>query len=656
MTSVAGRKKPAVGATVPPPSEKADFFTQLQGTFERGVVSAEVDVGGLLNERGGGKSVLTAFGEAAPITSGPAGVHDQIFRKMKDIANTFGGRFTVHAPMQANPSETMPVGQTKAAALLKQTADYAARLGAGVVTVHPIGQMEAYFIDPFVGTKMPLPNVFYLAKNEKELDQLMDKLNVHDPIVKSQVRQEWRNFINTIPMHFAEKFGSIATQDMDNFADLVARKDVGELLLKHRNNPQALLKKIDEMKPLLHPQVRQHIDLLKVQLFTPDGRLNEHQVNDLLKNLDRYRDESLVRWRRVAMTSFDPIDENGAVVPLDDPELVRKAKKGKLTRREVREVQSRLREKAWEHVVGAHERFGPFEDSEKVIMDSIQNTFRKFFRGIKEEKGQTYKLLKKGKLKLALENLFPAAPEKGVMMGYAYFYTPEHMAKVIRALRRVAKEEGFSPDVVTMTFDIGHAAASSHVLRDKKGRPMTPSQFLKALRKEGINPEHFHIVGGPGYGHQHIAWGDWLDEVSRMDPGIINELVDAGVINIEGGAGLHDVEVTLNAMWNEGLPLEAMLAVASSPEGFTPSMAPYGGFAPGPYLEGGRLYAGGQLPQRAFYSFQAETVGAPLMTSYGNYSMPGLFGGGYSIGPGATPRVWASSQPLLYSSKSNNEG
>ncbi|MBR9690012.1 MAG: hypothetical protein GOV01_03900, partial [Candidatus Altiarchaeota archaeon] len=115
---MADSKKPVLGATVAPPTEKADFLAQLQNTFERGVVSAEIDLGPLINEKGGGGSVVTdMFGEASRVSTGPAGVHDQLFSKMKLIADSFGGEFRVHAPMAANPADSMQVGQARAAGL-----------------------------------------------------------------------------------------------------------------------------------------------------------------------------------------------------------------------------------------------------------------------------------------------------------------------------------------------------------------------------------------------------------------------------------------------------------------------------------------------------------------------------------------------------------
>ena len=646
-------KRPSLGATVPPPNEKADFFSQLQNTFERGVVTAEIDLSGLINEKGGGGSVKTMWGEADRITTGPAGVHNQIIKKMKAIANTFGGSFNVHAPLQANPADLISVGRARSAELIKKSMDYTAELGGKTMTIHPIGQMEYYFVDPFVGTKVPLPNPFYLAGSEKELKGLMKDLGVRDPLLKKQIEKEWKNFVHTIPMTFAEKFSALAVQDLQDFSRPAGALKAGEVLKKYRDSPQRLAEEAERVAESLHPRVRDEFNkTLQIALG------NEEFAKGLVKNMDGNANEAAKLWPRVAMASLDPIDADGSVVgiPPEFNKIIRKHQAGKkLTDEELKTAKrlekqiisrrERVRIKAWNEVIAGPRgtRFGPFKQSQKEMHDAVVDTFRRIFESVKKDrKGGLYKALKKKKMQIGLENLFPAMPEKGYMQGYAYFYKPEQMAKLIKDVQKVAQENGFSKDVVGMTFDLAHAASAG----------IKPSKFLKDLKKEGIKPQHVHVVGGPGYGHGHIAWGDWLDEVSRMDPGIISKLADVGAINIEGGAGLYDVEVTVNTLWDKGMPLEAMMAIAGGPEA-TPGWGSYwSGEVPRSYFEGrAPAYVGTQLPVRSFYSFQNEMTPMPMQSAFGSYTAPAFVGGGYSVGPGRTSAFWSSAQPLLYSSK-----
>ncbi|MBR9680772.1 MAG: hypothetical protein GOU98_03020 [Candidatus Altiarchaeota archaeon] len=663
------KRKPTLGASVAPPTEKADFLTQLQNTFERGVVSAEVDIGGLINEKGGGGSVVTMFGEAERISTGPAGVHDSLIKKMKTIADTFGGKFTTHAPMQANPSDLMPVGRAKAAQLLKESLEYTQKLGGSVMTVHPIGQMEYYFTDPFIGQKMPVNNPFYLAKDKDELKGLFKKFNVNDTLLKEQLTKEWENWVGVLPTVFAERYGAIAAQDINAFSTSAARWKLGELAKKNRNGVQSFLRDAsDHINSGLGAGVKAEAMKAVEEIVNASADKQQQLVNTLSRYAGDHEKQAKGLWSKVAMVSLEAIKKDGSradISPESRRLIQRKGGWDNLTANEQnrindenRAAHEKVRLEAWGNLMGGEQgkaRFGPFDKSEEQIMDSIKDTFRMILKGVKADKGDVLKALKNKKLKIGLENLFPARPEKGYMQGFAYFYEPEHMIKLIKELQAVAtsKEIGLPKDIFTLTFDVGHAAASS------KGK-RTPSQFLKKLKEGGINPEHVHIVGGSGYGHGHIAWGDWLDEVSKMDPGIIAKLQDSGVINIEGGAGLHDVDVTLNALWDKGVPVEAMMAMAGNPDAFTPSLAEYSGFdAAGiKYMKGALEsmgYQGSGMPGRAFYSFQNETIGEPMQGAFGGYTAPALFGGGYTIGPGRTSAIWASSQPLLYSSKSGGE-
>ncbi len=622
-------KKGAVGSTVAPPDQNADFLTQIQNTFERGVVSAEVDLGGLFaqDDKGGGGSVKTLWGEATRITTGPAGAQEQLLKKMKTIADTFGGRFTAHAPMQADPSELMSISRTRAANILKTSIKYSDKIGASVLTVHPIGQMQYYFIEPFTNQRMPVQSPFMLARDEKELDNLFKKYKVKDSLLKKQIKSEWENFIQVLPTFFAEKYGAQAAQLFDTFAMRAAQKNVLGIVDRFGGDVDKAYDYVKKASVHYDPRVAQSMEneMLKIKgnnKYLAKLKSDRRTIDSHLKTL----------WPKIAITTLEPIDEQGRPVTL--PENF-----NSLSPSEQREVHRNARlkvvKKGWAAIT-SQGRFGPFDEAIKDIEHSVKDTFRRLLSD-KEVK----KILRKGKLKIGIENLFPAVPEKGYMQGFAHFYKPEHMAKLVKDVRAIARANGIPDDAITITFDVGHAAASG----------VKPSKFLAELKKRGVKPGHVHLVGGPGYGHGHIAWGDWLDEVSRMDPGIIAKLTDMGVINIEGGAGLYDTEVTLNAMWNEGVPLEALMAMAGGPQ---PSMGDlrYAGFKAPPYwAEVAERFRGTGFAQRAFYSFSTETMGAPMRTAFGSYSMPGMYGGGYSLGPGLTPRIWGGAQPLLYSAK-----
>ncbi len=619
-------KKTPFGATVPPPDQNADFITQLEQTFQRGVVSAELDVGGLFSKNQGGGSVKTFWGEAARISEGPAGVHDTIFKRMKEIANAFGGRFTVHAPMQAEPAGMTSIEKARAANILKKTIEYADKMGAGVITVHPIGSMGYYFVEPFLNQKMPVENPFFLAKNEKELKDLFKKYDVKDPLLKDQIQREWANFIQVLPTIFAEKFGAQAGELVENFSTRAADYALHQLLNKYGDNVNAINQMLLEN---YHPRVADRARARLSRVIRQVGDKFVVDKNELAKLKSelaarvsdrRFLGELTNSWLLVDLASLKPVKMDGQLVKSYKDEL-------------------ETRKQAWELAMSHLSRFGPFKDSIKQIEKNVEDTFSKLLKD-----PEVKKMLKKGNIKIALENLFPARPEKGYMAGFAYFYEPEHMAKIIKKLRAIAKANGIPEDRITMTFDIGHAAASK----------IKPSKFLKELKKRGIKPGHVHIVGGRGFGHEHIAWGDWLDEVSRMDPDILKKVMDLGIVNIEGGLGHHDTEVTLNAMWDQGMPLEAILAMSGGPEP-SPGLLRYAGFGDASYWQDrAQAYWSSGFASKGFYSFQYENTPGPMRTAFGAYTAPALFGGGYSIGPGRTPNVWSSSQPLLYSSKKSS--
>ncbi|MBR9681639.1 MAG: hypothetical protein GOV00_02440 [Candidatus Altiarchaeota archaeon] len=627
---MAERKKGTVGATVAPPDQNSDFLTQIQGTFERGVVSAEIDLGGLFAQEGqGGGSVKTLWGEASRITTGPAGAHEHLLKKMKEIANSFGGRFTTHAPMQADPSEIMSIGRARAANILKNSVKYSDKIGATVMTVHPIGSMQYYFIEPFTGQRMPVQSPFMLAKDKGELTQLFKQYNVKDNLLKDQIEKEWENFIQVLPTFFAEKYGPQAAQLFEDFSKITGQVNVVNLANRWGDDPEKIYSELRKNREHFNPRVYEAMEAEIMRMSSTNGQ----HLKDLRrssKGLENYLDKEL--WPKVATTTLNPISKDGKIItrPLGF-ETLSKAEQEETLRKSHLD----MAKQGWEAMLGRG-RFGPFKDSIDQIEASVKDTFRRLLSD-----SEVKKTLKKGKLKLGIENLFPAAPEKGYMAGFAHFYKPKHMAKLVKDVRAIAKANGISEDAITLTFDVGHSAASG----------IKPTKFLKDLKKHGVKPGHVHLVGGPGYGEGHIAWGDWLDEVSRMDPGIISKLTDMGVVNIEGGAGLYDVEVTVNTMWNEGIPLEALMAMAGGP---TPSMGDlrYTGFKAPPYwAQAAERFRGTGLAQRGFYSFSAETVGAPMMTAFGSYGMPGFTGGGYSIGPGTTSRIWSGAQPLLYSTK-----
>jgi hypothetical protein len=348
------------------------------------------------------------------------------------------------------------------------------------------------------------------------------------------------------------------------------------------------------------------------------------------EKIDFYKRRSEHKWVRVVMSSLDPIDEKGEIATSEKAER-------------------EMRLDAWSKVLDEKSgglRFGPFKDAEDAMVKNFIQSFEEIFASIQRDKGNLFTALKNQKIRIGIENLFPSAPERGYMQGFAYFYSPEHIANVIKEIRKTAEMHGIPADVITTTFDVAHAAAASHVTG------LTPSQFIDELKKKGVKVEYSHLVGGTGYGHGHIAWGDWLDEVSRMDPGVIEKLMNVGAINIEGGQGLYDTEVTLNTLWDRGLPLEAIMAMAGGPSASL-DWGGYSGFSATPYnrdmLSG---YAGSSMPIRSFYSFQEGVVPSPMKDAFGSYTMPARFGGGYGHGPGRTSAFWVSSQPLLYSSKS----
>ncbi|HDR53210.1 MAG TPA: sugar phosphate isomerase/epimerase [archaeon] len=647
---MADRKKPAVGATVAPPDQNADFLTQIQNTFERGVVSAEVDLSGLYGkEDQGGGSVKTLWGEASRITTGPAGVHNQLIHRMKEMASSFGGRFTTHAPLQTDPANITRIGRSEAAHSLKNSLEYTKKLGANVMTIHPIGRMGYYFIDPFVGSSQGVPNPFMLAADKDELNGLFKKFNVRDPLLKKELEKSWENWVQVLPTHFAQQFGAQSVELMNLLAGDIAQKELTRFANQNKT-PEAISDFVKGAIGRYDPRVAEKIKEVAEGLIVQKDVMSPPQISEAyLANMNRVVNSEQFKhrldelWAQANLATLAPIAKDGK--PESESEIRKAAWKWYM--KDKVKIDMAYKEKLLQTATGERRRniqdwmpavrMGPFEDAERVIMTSVVSTFKLLLSD-----PEVKKTLQQKNLKLAIENLFPAAPDKGYMAGFSYFYKPEHMAKLIKELKSVAKANGVPEDRITMTFDVGHAAASG----------IKPTKFLEDLKKHGIKPGHVHLVGGPGYGEGHIAWGDWLDEVSRMDPGVMAKLVDMGVVNIEGGAGLYDAEVTLNAMWNEGVPLEALMAIAGGP---TPTMSDlkYTGFKAPPYwAQAAQQFRGTGLAQRAFYSFSAETAGAPMQTAFGSYSMPGFTGGGYLHGPPRTPAIWGGAQPLLYSGKS----
>ncbi len=625
-------KKPRLGATVPPPDQKADFYEQLRQTFERGVVSAEIDLGGTLNKQAaGGLQARAAFG--------PRSVWESAIRKAKEIAAAYGGKFTVHAPAgELNPAGTMEIERTRSAQLLKQTLEYAAKVNSPVVVVHPLGSMGYGFLNPIIGSFQGVDNPFKIAKDEKELEKMMDMFNIKDQLLREQIKKEWENWVHTLPHAIAQQAGALTLETRRAFEEALFWRTLGKLWKESGGNVEEFARKALQKLG----DDRRVVEILR----------NIQNNRDLQKHLEWWGgNEGEKRfkflWARANLASPDPIRDDGRPAIGEDAEKVRKDA-WKVLMENVERIapgvdtvfREEIRDPKTGKIIGVKRKKMKVEDA---LIEYVKDTFRRLLSD-----PDVKRLLQQKKITIALENLFPAHPEKGYMQGFAAFYTPEQMAKLIKELKAIAKAQGIPEDRIGLTFDVGHAAAAAHVTG------MKPSEFIDKLKKLGVKITHAHIVGGPGYGHQHEAWGDFMDEVHKMDPKVVEKLAEAGVINIEG-ADINDIETTLNALWDQGAPVEAILAIAAAPDRALPTLRAMGyAEVPSYWSDLARTYASTGFVRYGFYSFQAPALGMPGVSYFGSYFAPAMYGGGYGFGQRPST-FWSSSQPLLYSSKRGGE-
>lgn len=653
-------KKGVFGATVAPPTQQADFFSQLRNTFERGVVSAEIDISSLWNEKMG--------------MHGARSVGRAEKDRVKHIIAEHGGMATIHAPLGFDFSASMSLSQRKGAQALKETIEYAKEVGAeSSITVHPSMLMGASFIDPATGTEQTLPKSYYLCNSVKELDDYIKKHNIKDNLVKKQIEAEWRNFAVAQAAQFQQQNASFAPQTLREFAqNATTGRGMTQFiheLEKKGLGEEAIATTVERRLAQLteYGASDQITEAAKQALARynsdPRGFVKLHkdwyekQINELKKQghdptkfeqgLKEFVDS---KWASAAAAVGGDLTREGFEAsnilgggPGADKQLMQEVMKTNNLDEETLNTLSPTGA-LFVRALSGQRRGDMSEDAEKRVRDNFLETMDMFLKD-----KQVQDMLKDGKTKLNLENLWGSNPEHGMFEGIPYFNDPVKMAEVVKELKKRARENGLSEDIFGVTFDTQHALASG-VRDEKTGKLLKPSEWLDRLKAEGVDVDHVHLVGGSEDSKGHVAFGDWNDQLAKTDPELWNKLAETGVINIEGGKGLADVEKTLEAMWNEGVPLEAMAASAHVPEevaalGYQASAASF-------YGEQARMY-GAMTTKGGLYSF-GPSLSEPGLSQFGSSLAPGLYSGGAMHRDiSQMSRTYMSAQPLLYSSGGN---
>jgi sugar phosphate isomerase/epimerase len=626
--------------------ENLPMSERLRQTFERGLTRVELDLADAFN-----KKIM------------PGQIPEAQRRISKQIASEFGAAFSVHAPYQVDISSQSWAQRTEAAEIMRQSIKYAKDMGAKYVTFHPTANLTgASFLDPFTLQATPVP-AHFMMRSEDEFKSWCKRNNIKEESpVYEKLHTEAGIMFNAQAMQFTQHYAAAAPTYSQNFGSGGARNEAMKKLIELRakgvSDQETLEREVAlAMRPFVESQdpnvaAGAHSVFQGFQQ-NPTGFVKELQGNidaskkqwgvsdsELKKELE---DTKARQWQFAAMASGGRIGPNGQVVfdePLEDENSLFRTKK-------IENFAKAMTLKRQIDLTGVDT-----PEAKKATGNWIKHMNETFEDVLKNK--DVKDALKSG-VKLSIENLWGINPEQGLTDAAGYFNKAEHMAEAVRALQKIAEQNGLPKECITMTFDTEHAAIGSQT---------NPTEFMKTLQEKypDVPIGHVHLVGGGSqaaiFGHK--GFGSIEDDIARKNPELLKRLIESGApITIEpGSGGIKDVEEGLSTLLL-GAPLEALQAAGQG--GAEAELIRKIGYLEAPQLPGSPDYTGKQafsyfgdfaaqnqaLVTKSLYSF-GPSLAQPFRATYGAYSSPSLYQGGIShMAPGTN--IWGSSQPLLYS-------
>ena len=597
---------------------------RVRQTFERGVTRAELDLGDAY-----GKKIM------------PGHVPEVQLKSTKKIGQEFGAEFSVHFPYQVELSSPSGFQQAEAAALIKQTVSYAAGVGAKMIVMHPTAVYQGAFADPYTGSLQNVP-MHMLCRDKREFAEFCKIHNVREgSAVKKQLEYEWENFFAAQSAVMQQQHAAAAPIFKQQFAQdgtfLRPAAKIAELMARGTGDPTTLKAAAESEIAKFANSPDPDISAIGKQALArfqqnPQGMI-ENYKNQIrsLQSKNRNPAESLNKWNhgswaRATLCVGGSLNEDGTVAKTikDNPQD---------------EFALSEQEDNFRNAL-ARNRITDLSADEDNVIRNLKETFDMALGD-----PETIRLVKEHGMKLTLENLYGMNVETGWMQGAAFYTRPEHIAKAITAVREVARKHGLSDENIGLTFDTEHATLGY-------GDPM---KFIDELKRRGIKIDHAHIVGGSASGAAHVfshkGLGSVEDEVLRAHPGLLERLVDMGVpMTIEpGSGGIRDIEDALHTFATGGVAPQALMG-----REYPDALAGLG-YVQTDTAELQTRYDlhQGFVDKAGMYALQ-PSMAQPFKASFGSLLSPSLYSGG-ALHKDNTPAIWSSSQPLLYSSKTDKD-
>lgn len=608
---------------------------RIRRTFEMGVNNAEL-------------SIMFIAREAQKPTESLREIPKWLWKMDKEIADEFGGKITVHAPEDISIESPSSRSQTMAADMIKHSLEVADVMKSGTVTVHATGTQGWALTNPISGTveQLPahvsMPEPLWRKVKQDLLDQghqtVADRLQNDRQLSRNSHLLQWRQamWMQKDEQRVQEKFRETDWQAYNTVNNSALSRDEMKNRLEEiqneiqRTNPRILEHIVDN--------ARRNAKIENFVFTNPDDirKLNEWEAETLkkdapTKNLKDFKRDNLNEARR-------------GLALVDDTIPFEKARETffETWKFDLDEETKTKIEKAMDSPEGIKNLDA--KDMEKMfdpLIDNIKDTFTLLF----QDKAAV-ELLNKGETKLCIENIYGPNFATGATGGYPMGWSPEHMKKIIDAIREVAKKNNVDPNAIGMTFDTQHAIVGPG---EALGGTTDLNDWFNKFKEMGLKIDHAHLVGGHKGSHDtwgHVGLGDVVDEVMREHPDVIERLAEAGAINFEPGqGGVADIEKSLETVLHGGTPAMAMAAEGGA-EGGAAMM--------GYNKKEGSFYAGQYNTHRAsvvrgqFYSFSNPMERSSWQFAMNNswYGVPSQTTPGAVTGdPTRLQRTWSTYQP-----------
>ncbi len=625
------KKVGMIGASIPTGGgwENLPVSERIRQTFERGVTRAELDL-------------ADAFGKGIK----PGAIPDIQKRRTREIGDEFGAQFSVHAPYQVEFSSPSPFQQAEAAEILKQSIKYAKDMGAHIITVHPTSVMGGGFRDPFTGQLQTIPGHF-ICKNKDEFDEWCHEHGIEKKTTQyNHLKLQWDNFFRAQSTLYTQQQAAARPIFMKDYGQTLGFWNLARDHLEWKKKGYSK----SEMKPIIEAKLLDVINSPGAAIEIKNEvkrKLDEFNSNpdDFIDNLER-ENQFRLGWIKKEKQKPDATME-------DVNKLYDRISNNSWQQATICVGGRMNRNGTWTHVGSqdsqsnfraalAQERVIDLKAEEPNVINNLKTTLEMAFKDPKVRE-----MIKKGKIKVSLENLYGINGKTGWLNGFAYYTRPEHLKKALAAAKEAAKKYGVSEDAIGFTFDTEHAAIAHN---------QTPTEFLDKMKEAGIKITNAHLVGGsPATGvgvFGHKGFGSWEDEIMRKNPELLKKIQETGApITIEpGSGGIKDVEDALETL-RTGAPMEALMAADQAESlhklGYTAVQQNPGYFQPTADMYSAMVNKGG------FYSF-GPSVQQPFKSTFGSFASPSLYGGGI-LHRDTPTNIWGASQPLLYSTKAGEE-